>query len=131
MQLESPFLVAPGPALDLVATTHDVAATTSRLYHRDGWSVIEITGELDIQGVPSVRRLRLRAGPRVLFDLRGVTFIDCSGLRAISGPDAFGRPSCVFVCGTTGRARLLLELFGADWGLSFYASVDEALQARV
>ncbi len=130
MQFEGPHLVSPGSALDQAVLTQDVAASRSRLYHRDGWSVIEITGELDIQGVPSVRRLRLRAGPRLLFDLRGVTFVDCGGLRAISGPDAFGRTSRVFICASKGRARLLLELFGSDGGQVFYASVDEALRAR-
>lgn len=91
MQREGHF-AARARSTELAARFPNDAPLTIRLYPRDGWSVIEIDGELDIQGVPSVRRLHRRAGPRVLFDLRQVTFVDCSGLRAIVGgaPDGSG-----------------------------------------
>ncbi|MEU1623289.1 STAS domain-containing protein [Streptomyces sp. NPDC008238] len=52
-----------------------------------GTTVVELTGELDLcAGVHAVARLdAVTAGPRpdVVVDLRGVSFIDCSGLSVL------------------------------------------------
>jgi anti-anti-sigma factor len=57
---------------------------------------LRLTGEFDISGVPAVENAlyRLDEAPtprRVVFDLRGLTFLDVAGLRTILGADARGR----------------------------------------
>jgi len=101
-----------------------------RLYDRDGWSVIEISGELDIQGVPLLRRLLLQAGHRIVFDVRQVIFVDCGGLRLIVGraPDP-ARLVRRIVAEENGRVHRLLRLTGWEKNTSIYASVDDAVRA--
>ena len=65
MQREGHF-AARARSTELAARFPNDAPLTIRLYPRDGWSVIEIDGELDIQGVPSVRRLRRRWASRLV-----------------------------------------------------------------
>ena len=57
---------------------------------------LRLAGEFDIAGVPAVENAlaRLDQAPaprRVVFDLRGLTFLDIAGLRTILGTDARGR----------------------------------------
>jgi len=57
---------------------------------------LRLTGEFDIAGVRAVENAldRLDQAPaprRVVFDLRGLTFLDIAGLRTILGADARGR----------------------------------------
>ena len=57
---------------------------------------LRLTGEFDIAGVRAVENAleRLDEAPaprRVVFDLRGLTFLDIAGLRTILGADAKGR----------------------------------------
>jgi anti-anti-sigma factor len=101
------------------------------LYDRDGWSVIEISGELDIEGVPELRRLLLRAGHQLVLDLRAVTFVDCGGLRVIVGPVS-GSAAVLrrVVSEENGHVRRLLRLTGWEQGVAVYDSVDEAVRAR-
>ncbi len=108
-----------------------------RLYDRDGWSVIAISGELDLQGVPELRRLLLRAGHRLVLDLRRVTFVDCGGLRTIVGPESgagsgagSGAVRRRIVSEEDGRVRRLLRLTGWEPSVAVYSSVDEAVRAR-
>ena len=102
------------------------------LYDRDGWSVIEISGELDIQGVPELRRLIMRAGHLVVLDLRRVTFVDCGGLRTIVGPvsGAAGPRSRRIVSEANGHALRLLRLTGWEKSVSVYTSLDAAVRAQ-
>ena len=102
------------------------------LYDRDGWSVIAINGELDIQGIPGLRRLLLRAGHRLVLDLRRVTFVDCGGLRTIVGPVSDGAASEArrVVSEENGHVLRLLRLTGWERSVAVYTSVDEAVRAR-
>ena len=102
-----------------------------QLYDRDGWSVIAISGELDLQGVPELRRLLLRAGHRLVLDLRRVTFVDCGGLRTIVGPDSgSGAALRRIVSEENGRIHRLLRLTGWEKSVALYTSVDAAVRAR-
>lgn len=56
--------------------------------HRDrGHTVLEFRGEIDIaaavQIVPHLDQVTARPGARVVIDLSGVDFFDCSGLRLL------------------------------------------------
>ena len=49
-----------------------------------GWVVVAPRGEIDLLTAPEVRDALVAApGPRVALDLRGVGFLDTSGLRVI------------------------------------------------
>ncbi|MGH2970173.1 MAG: STAS domain-containing protein [Solirubrobacteraceae bacterium] len=55
----------------------------------DGDALIELTGELDLSGAPAlddeIDRLASRGGVRrVVLDLRGLEFLDSSGLRSVA-----------------------------------------------
>jgi anti-anti-sigma factor len=54
---------------------------------REGRWTFRLRGELDIQSAPSLERAldEAPAGAEVVLDLRGLAFIDSSGLRAILG----------------------------------------------
>ncbi|WP_431967806.1 STAS domain-containing protein [Actinacidiphila sp. bgisy160] len=58
-----------------------------RQWTAGGTTVVELTGELDLSaGVRAVARLdavTAGPGPDVVVDLRGVSFIDCSGLSVL------------------------------------------------
>ena len=98
------------------------------LYEVDGWSVIEISGELDIQGVPELRRLLLLAGHQLVLDLREVTFVDCGGLRTIVGPVS-GAPRRIVV-EEIGHIHRLLRLTGWEKSVALYPTVEDAVRAR-
>ena len=100
-----------------------------RLYDRGGWSVIEISGELDIQGVPLLRQLLVRAGHQFVFDLTRVTFVDCGGLRLIVGSVSPGAsPTRRVVSPQDGKVRRLLRLTGWESSVLLYDTVDEAVR---
>ena len=51
--------------------------------HDEGGGVLRVVGELDVATAPELQhRLTAHGGPTIL-DLRGVTFIDSAGLRAV------------------------------------------------
>ncbi len=119
----------PLPGSATVFDGPDQPGLTMRLYDRDDWSVIEISGELDIQGVPLLRQLLLRAGHQFVFDLTRATFIDCGGLRILVGPVSAGStPTRRLVSEEYGKVRRLLSLTGWESKVLLYESVDEAVR---
>ena len=104
-------------------------ALEMHLYDRDGWSVIEISGELDIQGVPELRRTLMRAGHQLVLDVRRVTFVDCGGLRTIVGPVTSNARRRI-VAEENGHPHRLLRLTGWEKSVALYTSVDAAVRAR-
>jgi anti-anti-sigma factor len=52
-------------------------------YECAGWSVLRVAGELDIRVEPGLHRAFSGISPRIVFDLRRVTFVDASGLRLL------------------------------------------------
>jgi anti-sigma B factor antagonist len=62
---------------------------------REGAAVVELTGELDIATAPKledeVRRLEAQGGKLIAIDLRGLEFMDSSGLRALLAADTRAR----------------------------------------
>ncbi|MET1058657.1 MAG: anti-sigma factor antagonist [Nocardioides sp.] len=121
--------VPGGTRSTALADRPEPQALEIRLRDRDGWSVITISGELDIQGVPLLRQLLVQAGHRIVLDLRGITFVDCGGLRLIVGraPDPTNGVRRI-VCEENGRVRRLLKLTGWEKTVSPYSSLDDALR---
>lgn len=58
-----------------------------RIRRDRGHTVLEFHGEIDIAAaveiIPSLDRVTARPGARVVIDLSGVDFFDCSGLRLL------------------------------------------------
>jgi anti-anti-sigma factor len=81
--------------------------------HDDG-ATVKLGGELDLATAPVLARALAacrRSSRRVTLDLRGLEFMDCSGLRCIL--DADRRAQLTVIAGT-GRVRQLLALTGVD-----------------
>ncbi|WP_129305227.1 anti-sigma factor antagonist [Streptomyces sp. L2] len=59
----------------------------ARVRRERGHTVLELRGEIDIAAaaeiIPVLDRLTAVPGVRLVIDLRGVTFFDCSGLRLL------------------------------------------------
>lgn len=122
--------VTPMPQSATVVDRQDERGLTMRLYDRDDWSVIEVSGELDIQGVPLLRQLLLRAGHQFVFDLTRVTFVDCGGLRILVGPVSDGSsPTRRLVSAEHGKVRRLLKVTGWEPRVRLFESVGEAVRA--
>ena len=101
----------------------------------DGVLILEVSGEIDLQHSPEMRRvLQARAAQRVpvlLLDFTGVKYIDSSGLatlieyyqssRAYSGK--------IVVAGLSHRVRSIFELVRLNELFPIYATVPEATLA--
>ena len=61
---------------------------------RDGTAVLSLSGELDLASAPRLDEALFECedgAPTILLDLRGLTFMDSSGLRVILAADARAR----------------------------------------
>ena len=86
---------------------------------RDGVLRIALTGDLDVSTAPSVeeRLIELEAGElpeRLVLDLRGLRFIDSTGLSLLINAHSRGRKAGreVTIVSGTGAPRRILETTG-------------------
>ena len=79
--------------------------------HDEGGGVLRVVGELDVATAPELQaRLSAHRGPAIL-DLREVTFIDSTGLRALVGAtQARSRPESLVLRAPSPAVRRLIEL---------------------
>jgi anti-sigma B factor antagonist len=60
-----------------------------KTYAHDGWTVVHVTGELDVYAAPVLRAqlvdLVVGESPRLIVDMDTVTFIDSTGLGVLVG----------------------------------------------
>jgi anti-sigma B factor antagonist len=95
----------------------DVQLETER---RDGVLRIALTGDLDVSTAPSVeeRLIELEGGEpadRLVLDLRGLRFIDSTGLSLLINAHSRGIKAdrgVTIVSGSTGTPRRILETTG-------------------
>jgi anti-sigma B factor antagonist len=104
---------------------------------QDGYTIVTISGELDIASVPVLReqilgRLRPQAG-RIVIDLFGVTFCDASGLAALVGASrrADQLDGVLRLAAPTPLVATLLRLTGLDSRFEIFATVPDAISAPV
>ncbi|MDH2427160.1 STAS domain-containing protein [Sphaerisporangium sp. TRM90804] len=107
---------------------------TVRRERRHDFTVITIVGEVDRNGMSQLGKhideaFEQHPGPRLLFDLSEMSFIDSSGLRLLIG--ACGRTArnggtCA-VCGLCPTPRKILQITGLDAMFDIYADVTAAL----
>lgn len=119
-------LTGPLPVAETSSTPVHV-----RVYKAGDWSVVQIDGELDIQGVPAVPPLPPGDGALVVFDLTHLTFMDCGGLGLLAGTarTASQRGGCVRVAGASPQVRKLITITNLNRVLSIFESLEDAIAA--
>ena len=75
---------APLPHPRDLRSSGNVPGVTVRHYRSGRWVVVEVEGEMDIQVVPLIPVELGNEESFVVFELRGVTFMDAGGLGAIA-----------------------------------------------
>jgi stage II sporulation protein AA (anti-sigma F factor antagonist) len=100
-----------------------------------GVSVVTVSGEIDHTSVgPLVQALDLGAlgtRPHVVIDMRGVTFMDSSGINVLLAArlDLASAGGWLRLAGPQGSVLRTLEIVGADTVIPCYPSLREALAA--
>jgi anti-sigma B factor antagonist len=94
---------------------------TSRLETRNGVACIALSGYLDMSTVPTLNA-ELEPAERdgagtILLDLRGLTFVDSSGLHALfrAHERSIGNGQRIFFVGATDQARRIFEITRTDF----------------
>jgi anti-sigma B factor antagonist len=101
----------------------------------DGWSVVAVTGELELATAPRLRQqvVSLIGGGRshLVIDLSGVDFIDSVGLGVIVGALKRCRThgGDLMVVGAVPRVRLLFEITRLDEIIDMHPDLDQALSS--
>ena len=101
----------------------------------DGVLILEVSGEIDLQHSPEMRRvLQARAAQRVpalLLDFTGVKYIDSSGLATLIEYYQSSRAYAgkIGVAGLSHRVRSIFELVRLNEVFPIYATVPEATLA--
>ena len=102
--------------------------------------VLSVSGELDIATIPTLTRQATAAlqepAERLIIDLSGLEFLDCSGVRALAAVTRAAPPGCpVLVRGAGTRARRILDLLAVPLDRPGTVSLDRAewliLEAQV
>ena len=92
------------------------------------WLVVEVAGDLDLQAVPLLDAIG-RDPCFVVLELREVTFIDCSGIRALldARRRAVAAGGVVHLAAPSRHVRSLLELTHLGRAFPAFDSVPEAI----
>lgn len=100
---------------------------------RDGWSVLQVGGEIDVATAPRLREqlIKLVNEQRfmIVVDLGGVDFIDSTGLGVLIGALKRVRThdgNLVLVC-TEPRIAKVFEITGLNQVFQIHSSVDAAV----
>lgn len=101
---------------------------STRCTRSGAWLVVEVVGELDLQAVPLLDRLGIDPC-FVVLDLHEVTFMDCSGVRALleARRRAVGAGGALHLAAPSQHVRTLLRLTHLGRALPVFDSVSEAI----
>jgi anti-anti-sigma factor len=123
-------LVAVGDSQTGGVGTPDIRPFDVRVERRGKTAILRLSGEFDIAGADNldarIEELSRNSPEEVLIDLRGVTFLDSRGLRALSRARALGPEagwSLKLVQGPE-QVRRILELTGMDAVFEFAAASE-------
>lgn len=103
----------------------------------DGWSVVAVTGELDVATAPKLRgqivEIATGGGINIVLDLSRVEFIDSTGLGVIVGSlkRVRGLGGDLRLAGAEPGVQRVFEMTGLDRVMPLWGSVDEAVSADV
>jgi anti-anti-sigma factor len=77
-----------------------------------GASVLTLRGELDLATAEQLERALAQAGDEVLLDLRGLTFMDSTGVRGLLEAAEQGGPGLRMIAPESGDVRVTIEETG-------------------
>lgn len=106
-----------------------------RLRDHDGWTVLEVVGEIDLSTAPQLERrvddVIEQGSHRLILDLTGVVFMDSTGLRALiaaqkSIAEHTGR---LAIAAADGPVTRLLSITGVQSELIVHPTVEEAARS--
>jgi anti-sigma B factor antagonist len=96
-------------------------------------AVLELAGRFDAYTAPEVTTLleRSAAPPRVVVDLRGVSFIDSTALAVLvrGMKQCRQRDGDLHLCGLQQPVRIIFELTRLDKAIRIFPARDEAIDA--
>lgn len=97
----------------------DVHAVTVNAVRDGPVSTLVVCGDLDLAETGGFLEQAALAvddrTERLVFDLAGVTFLDCAGIRALSIAACLASSGCtVIICSLSPMARRIVELVGLD-----------------
>lgn len=104
---------------------------TARVDRTDGHVIVDLAGDLDINGAPDLTRALDQLsgyGGRIIIDLRSVTFMDSMGLGSlIEGRNRLEADGAIVMLVTdTGPAGRLIALTKLDESFPVFDSVEAA-----
>lgn len=107
---------------------------TVEITSRDGASVAQLRGEVDLERSPGVRRALLDALSRkvpVVVDLSGVSYIDSSGIASLveAYQTARKQGTPFLLCAVSPAALRVMQLARLDKVFDIRPSLDDALAA--
>ena len=119
------------------SAAHQPVDFTIDVTRQDGCGVVTVAGEVDVHTSSRLRDVlfdpSLSSGPMVVVDLRGVTFIDSTGIGTLVAARrwASSRSSTLVLACTAGPVLRVLELVSLNRVFEIHDSVDAALAAPV
>ena len=101
---------------------------STRCTRSGAWLVVEVAGELDLQAVPLLDTLGIDPC-FVVLDLHGVTFMDCSGVRALleARRRAVAAGGALHLASPSEHVVSLIRLTRLGRALPVFDSVSEAI----
>ncbi len=107
-----------------------VSPFSLRTEDRDGTTVVYLEGELDLAGVPKLQEVLHSAQhenvSQIVVDLRGLTFLDSTGLGVLIAADLAGRDGHVGVSFVRGNETVqrVFKLTAVEGRLNWTEAVD-------
>ncbi|GAA3310380.1 STAS domain-containing protein [Streptomyces cinereospinus] len=99
----------------------------------DGIRVLTVRGEIDHDTAPQFQRALILGGdataPRTVLDMRGVTFMDSSGINTLvaAHQEAAGTQGWVRLAALAAPVQRVLEIVGLDAVVACYPTLGQAL----
>ena len=105
-----------------------------RTWEKDGFSVLELDGDVDLSCSPEARKQILQCldgGLHLLVDLSAVTYIDSSGIASlVEGFQTAKKKGVRFgLVGVSPAALSVLQLARLDKVFPLFASIEEGIAA--
>jgi anti-sigma B factor antagonist len=103
------------------------------VFDQDGWTVLRVTGELDVATAPRLRQEAVRVVAegrlRLVMDLAGVDFLDSTGLGVVIGvlKRARGHGGDLVLAGLSPQVSKVFEITRVNEIIRIVESVSDAI----